>query len=65
MKTSIKTFALILLLISLASSINMFNMVTLTNKNGASCMDGSPFAIYTYEPDPNDYDPKNKVLIMF
>jgi len=47
-------------------SINMFNMVTLTTKNGAMCLDGSPYAIYTYIPDSSEGNAvENKVLIFW
>lgn len=48
------------------ASITMFNQVELTKKNGAMCLDGSPYAIYTYVPDPIDFDViANKVLIFW
>jgi hypothetical protein len=48
------------------SAINFFNKVELTTKNGAMCMDGSPYAIYIYEPDPKDFKViANKLLIFW
>jgi len=44
-------------LVCMTLSINLFNIHYMPTKNGASCMDGSPFAIYTFEPDPIDCDP--------
>jgi hypothetical protein len=47
-------------------SINLYNKMELTTKNGAMCMDGSPYAIYTYLPDPIDFDViPNKLLIFW
>ncbi len=61
-----KIFLLVLVcLVGLTFSINLFNIRYMPTKNGASCMDGSPFAIYTFEPDPLDCDPENKLLVMF
>lgn len=49
---------------SAVSAITMFNFKSLTKQNGAMCMDGSPYGIYIYEPDPNDFKViANKVLI--
>jgi len=57
------TLALVVLAVN---SIDMFNMVELTTKNGAMCLDGSPYAIYTYLPDPLDFDfIPNKLLIFW
>jgi len=42
----------------------MFELVQLTNKNGAMCLDGSSAAIYTYEPDDISKAP-NKLILMF
>jgi len=58
-----KIFLFSFLLVGLVTSINMFNLVTLNKKNGASCMDGSPAAIYLYEPEQDLA--ANKILIMF
>lgn len=44
--------------------MNLFNLELLNNKNGAVCLDGSPPAIYTYEPDDPEKAP-NKLLIYF
>jgi hypothetical protein len=43
-----KIFLLVFALLGLVASINMFGLVTLSQKNGASCMDGSPAALYLY-----------------
>jgi hypothetical protein len=43
--------------------MNLFDQQPLTKKNGATCMDGSQFMIYTYMPD--DVDPVNKLMIYF
>lgn len=43
-----KDILLILLLVISSACINMFGLVTLNKKNGASCMDGSPAAFYLY-----------------
>ncbi len=48
----------------LTTSINFFTLSRLSTKNGAVCLDGSPAAIYTYEPD-NVVKAPNKILIMF
>jgi hypothetical protein len=43
---------------------NLFNLEMLNNKTGATCLDGSSPAIYTYEPDEPEKAP-NKLLIYF
>ena len=54
------------LLIWSTLSITMFNLRSLTKQNGAMCMDGSPYGVYIYEPDPTDFKViANKVLIFF
>ena len=63
-----KIHLLILLVITLSavSTINMFNLKQLTKQNGAMCMDGSPYGIYIYEPDPLDFKViPNKLLIFW
>lgn len=47
-----------------ALAFNMFELVELSTKNGAVCLDGSPSALYLYEPDDPSKAP-NKILIMF
>ena len=42
-----RMFALMVLILNIYA-INMFDKVELTTKNGAMCMDGSPYAIYVY-----------------
>jgi hypothetical protein len=37
----------------------------LPKTNGAMCMDGSQYGIYTYIPDEMDVDPENKLMIFF
>ncbi len=55
-----------LLLVHSALSLTMFNQVELTTKNGAMCLDGSPYAIYVYVPDPEDFDViANKLLVFW
>ena len=55
-----------LLTIWSVSCITMFDMRNLTKQNGAMCLDGSPYAIYVYEPDPQDFKVvANKLLIFF
>ncbi len=62
----LKKTLLFLAFCALTLQINMFNKMELTTKNGAMCLDGSPFAIYTYQPDPLDFDViANKLLIFF
>jgi hypothetical protein len=56
-------FILLALLVSLGCAMNLFGQVPLTKKNGAMCMDGSQYSIYTYVPD--DVDPVNKLMIYF
>ena len=54
------------LLLTTVLGITMFNKRELTKQNGAMCMDGSPYAVYVYEPDPQDFKViANKVLIFF
>lgn len=56
----------VLIVVWSATSINMFNLRNLTKQNGAMCMDGSPYGVYTYVPDPQDFQVvANKVLIFF
>ena len=50
-------------LLTFTTSISLFNLVRLPKTNGAMCMDGSQFGIYTYTPD--DVTPPNKLLIFF
>jgi hypothetical protein len=58
--------ALLLILTPSVLCISMFNQMSLPTKNGAMCMDGSPYAIYTYIPDPLDFDViANKLLIFW
>lgn len=52
-----------ILLFGVAHSFNLFNKVELNKTNGAMCMDGSNFAIYTFVPDEDK--PANKLLIFF
>lgn len=40
-----------ILMISMTHTFNLFNLVELNKTNGAMCMDGSNYAIYTYIPD--------------
>ena len=55
-----------LLILWSVSSITMFNLHNLTKQSGAMCLDGSPYAVYTYEPDPTDFKViANKLLIFF
>lgn len=51
------------LLITLSQSISLFNLISLNKTNGAMCMDGSQYGIYTYVPDVET--PPNKMLIYF
>lgn len=55
---------LIFSLLSLCQAITFFSLVRLPTKNGAMCLDGSPGAIYIYEPEDISKAP-NKILIMF
>lgn len=56
----------IFLLIICAQGINFFGQVEFNLKTGAMCMDGSPYSIYTYSPDPLDFDViANKLLIFW
>ncbi len=54
---------LIILMTGLTLQFNFFDIETLNNKTGAVCLDGSPAAIYTYQPDATK--PPNKLLIFF
>ena len=49
-----RTLLLMLLLAPGIVGINFFNLVRLPKVNGAMCLDGSPYGIYTFEPDPDD-----------
>ncbi len=51
------------LFVGLASSINLFNMVTLPKTNGAMCMDGSSYGMYLFNPD--QVSASNKLFIYF
>jgi hypothetical protein len=56
----------LLLLVSRVQGINFFGQVEFNVKTGAMCMDGSPYSIYTYTPDPMDFDViANKLLVYF
>ena len=50
-------------LVTIVCGMNLFGLVPLTKKNGAMCMDGTNFSVYTYIPD--DVDPVNKLMIYF
>jgi hypothetical protein len=57
---------LIALLLPQGQTLTMFNQVELTTKNGAMCLDGSPYSIYVYVPDPEDFDViANKLLVFW
>ena len=55
---------LLLTILTTISSFNLFNKIEISNKTGASCLDGSNAAFYLWVPDDLD-TPVNKVLIYF
>jgi hypothetical protein len=59
-----KILTLLVGLLAVASSFNFFSLNYLPTKNGAMCLDGSPAALYIYEPDDIS-KAANKILIMF
>jgi len=60
------TILLLASIIIAVSSINFFNLRQLNKTNGAMCLDGSPYGIYIYEPDPKDVKTvANKLLIFW
>ena len=61
----IKVAICVVLLLSMTNAINLFNLQMLPKTNGAMCMDGSQYGIYTYIPDDMDVDPENKLMIFF
>lgn len=61
-KILLKVLALLLLL-SVVSSINLFNLVTLPKSSGAMCMDGSQYGFYLFNPD--EVTASNKLFIYF
>lgn len=52
-----------LALITLTQSFSLFNLNPLPKTNGAMCMDGSQYGIYTFEPD--SVTAVNKMFIYF
>jgi len=58
-----KTLLVLLACLIAANTVNFFNKFSLPTKNGAMCLDGTPAAIYLFEPDIEKAP--NKVLIMF
>ncbi len=58
-----KIITLLALILCIANAISLFNLQVLNKTNGAMCMDGSPYGIYTFIPD--DETPKNKLMIFF
>jgi hypothetical protein len=50
------------LLISSTLTFSLFNKISLSNKTGAVCLDGSQPAFYLWQPDSLD---TNKTLIYF
>lgn len=46
-----KSLICLVLILTLGSSVSLFNLQLLPKTNGAMCMDGSNHAIYTYMPD--------------
>ena len=64
MRKSLDSIFCLALCLCVANSINFFNQVSFSNKTGAMCLDGSPYSIYIYTPDPLDvkFIP-NKLLI--
>lgn len=57
---------LLLLMAVAVRGLNFFGQVEFNVKTGAMCMDGSPYSIYTYTPDPLDYEVvANKLLVFF
>lgn len=57
---------IVLLLLTGVHGINFFGQVEFNVKTGAMCMDGSPYSIYTYNPDPLDFPVvANKLLVYF
>jgi hypothetical protein len=60
----LRVLGLSVLLVWGALGINFFGQVEFNVKTGAMCMDGSPYSIYTYSPDPLDVDViANKLLV--
>ncbi len=51
------------LLITLGSTISLFNYVQLPKSSGAMCMDGSEYGVYLFNPDEDT--PPNKLFIYF
>ncbi len=50
-------------LISLTQSFSLWNLSPLPKTNGAMCMDGSQYGIYTFDPD--SVMAVNKMFIYF
>jgi hypothetical protein len=61
-KTKIIIFFLISL-ITLTQSFSLWNLSPLPKTNGAMCMDGSQYGIYTFDPDT--VTAVNKMFIYF
>jgi hypothetical protein len=59
-----KRYVLLLCVVLIGQSIAFFTKNELPTKNGAKCLDGSPAAIYVFEPDSPEKFPNN-LLVMF
>lgn len=47
-----RTLLVLLAVSAICSGFELFNLQYLSQKNGASCLDGSPPGLFTYIPDP-------------
>lgn len=56
-------YLVFVLILSIGSAMNLFNFTPLPKTNGAMCMDGSQYGIYTYAPD--DDSASKKMFIYF
>ena len=60
-----KTVAFLLTLAFYANAFSLYNLITISNKTGAACLDGSSPGFYLWEPEQDDPSPRDKVLIYF
>jgi hypothetical protein len=57
------TLVWLLAILTLTQSFSLFNLNLLPKTNGAVCMDGSQYGIYTFSPD--SVTEVNKMFIYF
>lgn len=59
----VTSLLILALVFCFANSFSLFNFSPLSKANGAICMDGSQYGVYTFNPD--DVNAVNKLFIYF